>query len=128
MQRFGADQVYGGGDCNNLADGSGDDDVFAGTVAPLISGVLKSSHSRHRAALIAFGQTGAGKTHTCVAMELRAASALLDSPNVESICISFLEICGDKLADLLMGEDHQECDAIESAPQPDASLVSLSST
>ena len=118
VQRFRADEVFGGGDCN---DGGGDDAVFVGAVLPLVSSVLRTeTSSGHRAAMLAFGQTGAGKTHTCVAMELRAASELLSSPNVESIGISFLELCGEKLVDLLNvanvrgGDDVSDSDPVAS--------------
>ena len=63
VERFAADDAFGGGDNDDAA-------VFDRAVCPLVETVLKGS----QAALIAFGQTGAGKTHTSVAMQRRAAS------------------------------------------------------
>ena len=78
--------------------------VVAGeAVAPLVDRTLATADGFEsgRSALIAFGQTGSGKTHTCMAMQQRVARALLDAPDVGALGVSFLEICGEHVADLL---------------------------
>ena len=81
--------------------GAADDDaaVFASAVEPLV----QLAAAGGSAALIAFGQTSAGKTHTAHAMQIRAASALLEA-GASYIDISFYEILGDRLHDLLRAE------------------------
>ena len=70
-ERVATDTVFG--------DKDGDDQVYASCVAPLVESVRGGG----RAALIAFGQTGAGKTHTSIAMQRRAALALLSAADAE---------------------------------------------
>lgn len=91
-QRFSADEAFGG---------SNDDEVFEGAVGPLVKHALAGG----RAAFIAFGQTGAGKTHTCLAMQRRAAAALLAAHGVAAVVITFLELYGERPADLLLEPD-----------------------
>ena len=88
-QRFSADWVFGGAN----------EEVFEAAVLPLVR------HARRggSAAFIAFGQTGAGKTHTCMHIQRAAAAALLADPQVIAIRISILEIFGERLDDLLRG-------------------------
>ena len=100
VERFAADDAFGGGDNDDAA-------VFDRAVCPLVETVLKGS----QAALIAFGQTGAGKTHTSVAMQRRAAAALLSHRAIASLEVSFLEICGDALSDLLVLADEEDAAA-----------------
>ena len=94
--RAAADETFGDGDSDEI--------VFERTVRPLVERTLTTragSTFCGRSALLAFGQTGAGKTHTCVAMQARAAAALLDGPGVAALGVSFLEICGEQIVDLL---------------------------
>ena len=94
------DDAFGGGDNDDAT-------VFDRAVCPLVETVLKGS----QAALIAFGQTGAGKTHTSVAMQRRAAAAFLSHAAIPSLEVSFLEICGDALSDLLVIADEEDAAA-----------------
>jgi hypothetical protein len=103
-QRAAADDSFGG-------EGDSDDVVFQCAVRPLVDRTLTACADGHtagatgrfvgRSALLAFGQTGAGKTRTCTAMQTRAAAALLGGAGVRALGVSFLEICGEHVVDLL---------------------------
>eukprot|EP00966_Prymnesium_polylepis_P249168 5760845-Prymnesium_polylepis.1 len=83
---FTADDVFG--------DADSDDVVYAAAAGPLVERALSGGAT----ALIAFGQTGAGKTHTSQAMVRRALAALLQRTCVR---LSFYELCGERCRDLL---------------------------
>ena len=88
------DHAFGGG-------GPGDDnaDVYAAAVAPLVAKVVAGG----AATVIAFGQTGGGKTHTMrftqeqLAVDLLAAAA----GTSQRLFVSFFENCGERFFDLL---------------------------
>eukprot|EP00756_Hemistasia_phaeocysticola_P045339 Hpha_TRINITY_DN19094_c0_g1::TRINITY_DN19094_c0_g1_i1::g.138405::m.138405/K10393/KIF2_24, MCAK; kinesin family member 2/24 len=83
---FTADYVFGEGEDN--------DTIFSSAVQPLV----ELAAAGGEAALILFGQTGAGKTYTAHAMQQRAVAALLETGEV---AISFYELFGERCHDLL---------------------------
>jgi kinesin family protein 18/19 len=62
---------------DNAYDGeSSNEQVYAGTVLPLIAGVLRGTN----ATVFAYGATGSGKTHTMVGNQVRPVQTLRFSP------------------------------------------------
>jgi len=96
-QSFAADGVF--------AASASDDEVYDAAVRPLVERVLAGGCG----AVVAYGQTGAGKTHTSTAMQRRAVAALL-AGGAARVAVSFYEVIGDKVADLLAADAGERLD------------------
>ena len=88
-ESFKADEVFDSSDDHSA--------VFDGAVRPLVERVLRGDGS---STVISFGQTGAGKTTSTLAMQALAVGALLEGGATE-LSISFYEIYGERVVDLL---------------------------
>jgi hypothetical protein len=95
-QPYVAHAVYGPDD--------GEPELEAGELA----GLVDCASAGGDATLLAYGQTGAGKTYSCVALQVAAARALFarpPPPGATAVCVdlSFYELAGEKIRDLLPG-------------------------
>lgn len=87
----------------------GESELEAGELA----GLVDCASAGGDATLLAYGQTGAGKTYSCVALQVAAARALFarpPPPGATAVCVdlSFYELAGDKIRDLLPAGDSLE--------------------
>ena len=65
-----------------------------------LQGVATDALDGFNVCVMAYGATGAGKTHTSTAMQRSAVTALL-AGGATHVAVSFYENCGEKLTDLL---------------------------
>jgi hypothetical protein len=82
----------------------GESELEAGELA----GLVDCASAGGDATLLAYGQTSAGKTFSCIALQMAAARALFarpPPPGASSVCVDlcFYELAGDKIRDLLPG-------------------------
>ena len=73
------------------------DDVYASSVQSIVDGVISGVNG----AVLAYGQTGTGKTYTMEGLIPRALHDIFKHPNVISVRMSFVQIYLDRLHDLL---------------------------
>ncbi|KAG8463118.1 hypothetical protein KFE25_011115 [Diacronema lutheri] len=96
-----------------FGESSTDEAVHAHAMAPLVS----SAAAGGVGALFSFGQTGSGKTHTCDALERMASAQLFNELDKlgSSACVyvSYLELGGGKVLDLLSGPSKAECTLLD---------------
>ena len=77
-------------------------DVYAKACRPLVDSILSNESSNIENTIICYGQTGAGKTFTQVAMhELALKDIFRGMREGQKLSISFFENCGDRVFDLL---------------------------
>ena len=91
-----------GDECN-------DDTVFVQAVKPLIYSVINNGGN---AAVLMFGQTGSGKSHTMSGIEERTANEIFElvrstSKHIINVKIQFIEICGKNCKDLLSSDSKE---------------------
>jgi kinesin family protein 2/24 len=80
---------------------SQNEDIYAELIRPLIENTLQSGLST----VMAYGQTSAGKTYTMSAMlDIIALDLFKLLPPQCQIAISYLELVGDKITDVLSGK------------------------
>lgn len=83
------------------------DTVYRTTVAPLVGTIF----DKCKVTCFAYGQTGSGKTYTMNPLPIRACSEILNELNNNpkhenlSLCVSYFEIYGGKVYDLLNGRE-----------------------
>ena len=75
--------------------------VYASAVAPLVEGVCASEGSTGHATVIAFGQTGTGKTFTMTHIGKLVVAQLFGSGAVRTVRFTAIEVAGDGARDLL---------------------------
>ncbi|KAL2321263.1 hypothetical protein Fmac_030232 [Flemingia macrophylla] len=86
-----------------LNEGVSNDEVYAETVEPVVPLIFQ----RTKATCFAYGQTGSGKTYTMQPLPLKASQDILRLMHHTyrnqgfQLCVSFFEIYGGKLFDLL---------------------------
>ena len=86
-------------------DNADNDAVYGGTVHDLILAAVEGGVGT----LLMYGQTGSGKTFTMSAIYERAAVNLFANTGDRIVTVSFIELLGDQLFDMLNGGAPCQC-------------------
>eukprot|EP00670_Eutreptiella_braarudii_P023025 CAMPEP_0174364806 /NCGR_PEP_ID=MMETSP0811_2-20130205/74472_1 /TAXON_ID=73025 ORGANISM="Eutreptiella gymnastica-like, Strain CCMP1594" /NCGR_SAMPLE_ID=MMETSP0811_2 /ASSEMBLY_ACC=CAM_ASM_000667 /LENGTH=441 /DNA_ID=CAMNT_0015504825 /DNA_START=135 /DNA_END=1457 /DNA_ORIENTATION=+ len=82
---------------HTFAEDTSNDEVYAAAVQPVVVAALRDGGD---VTCLAFGQTGAGKTHTQKAIQASVAAEVFAGLGPRRCILSFFENCGDQCFDL----------------------------